>query len=105
MVVFAVTFYVVGALLLAAGIAVYKGKTAIIHYYHRKNVTDNKNYGIAMGKAISAMGLSACVAATLSYFGEAFLMVGTIVFLVVMAAAMVKVYFIQKKYNGSMFSF
>ena len=105
MIIFAVTFYIVGALLLAAGIAVYKGKTVIIHYYHRKNATDHKNYGIAMGKAISAMGLSACVAATLSFFGEAFSMVGTVVFLIVMAAAMVKVYFIQKKYNGSMFTF
>ena len=94
MIIFAVSFYIVGSLLLAAGIAVYIGKTVIIHYYHRKNVTDHKNYGIAMGKAISAMGLSACVAASLSFFGDAFLMVGTIVFLVVMTVAMVKVYFI-----------
>jgi len=103
--VFAVSFYIVGALLLAAGIAVYKGKTAIIQNYHRKNVTDNKNYGIAMGKAISAMGLSAFVTATLSFLGDAFLMVGTVLFLVVMVVMMVIVYFIQKKYNGSMFSF
>ena len=101
---YAITFYLVGLLLLVLGIAIWNGKTELLHDYHRRNVTDHKNYGKAMGKAVSGMGISACLGATLSFLGEEWLWLSIGVFFVGFMAMFVVAYFIQKKYNGGMFS-
>ena len=104
MIFYAITFYACGALLLAAGIAIWFGKTGLIHYYHRQNVTDLKNYGKRMGSAISGMGISACLSATVSLFGERLLNVSIGIFFIGFTAMFIWVWFIQRKYNGGMFS-
>jgi len=83
MIAFAITFYIVGLLLLACGIAVYKGKTGLIHYYHRKNVVDHTGYGKAMGKPLAIMGISGIISATMSFFGELWITVGIVIFFLV----------------------
>jgi maltodextrin utilization protein YvdJ len=104
MIFFAIIFYLIGLLFVAAGIAIYKGKTGLIHYYHRQNVTDLVNYGKAMGKAISGMGASCGIAATISLFGEELITISIGVFFIGFMAMFVIIFFIQRKYNGSMFS-
>jgi maltodextrin utilization protein YvdJ len=104
MLIYTITFYIVGLLLLIAGIAIWNGKTGLIHYYHRQNVKDHKGYGKAMGIAISGMGISACLAATLSFLGEDWIWLSTGVFLVGFTVMFIIVVFVQKRYNGGMFS-
>jgi hypothetical protein len=104
MIFFAITFYTVGLVILGFGIAIWCGKTGFIHYYHRQNVTDHKNYGKAMGKAISGMGISSCLSATISFLGEEWIGFSIGVFFIGFLAMFVVVYFIQRKYNGGMFS-
>ena len=106
MIFFAIVFYLVGVLLIIVGGAIWKGKTGLIHEYHRRNVTDHRNYGRAMGKVIGGMGLSSCLCATLSFFGEAEtgMIIGTIVFFIGFIVMFVCAIFVQRKYNGGMFS-
>ena len=105
MVIFATTFYIIGLLLLATGIAVYKGKTELIHYYHQKNVVDHVGYGKAMGKPLAVMGISGIICATMSFFGELWLTVGIAVFVVGIIAMLIVCLIVTKKYNGKIFSF
>ena len=104
MIFYAIVFYVCGALLLAAGIAIWFGKTGLIHYYHRQNVTDNKGYGKGMGVAISGMGVSSCLSATVSFLGEDWIGFSIGIFIVGFAIMFILAWFIQRKYNGGMFS-
>ena len=104
MIIFAIVFYVVGLLLLICGVAIFRGKTWLIHDYHRANVTDHENYGKAMGKAIGGMGLSACLSATLSFLGEAYVWLCMGAFLVGFVAMFILIIIAQRKYNGGMFS-
>ena len=103
MLIFAITFYLIGLILLIFGIAIWSGKTGLIHDYHRKNVTDHKNYGKAMGKAVFGMGVSACICATLSFLGEDWIWLSVGTFLIGFVVMFIVAYFIQKKYNGGMF--
>jgi len=99
----AIIFYVVGLILLIAGIAVWCGKTGLIHEYHRRNVVDFKNYRKAMGKAICGMGLSAFVCASSFLLGTDWIWWGIGAFTLGFTAMFVILYFVQKKYNGGMF--
>jgi len=105
MIAFAVIFYIVGLLIIAAGIMVYRGKTGLIHYYHRKNVVDHIGYGKAMGKPLSVMGISGIICATMSFFGEFWMMVGITVFFVATIVMVIVCLIVTKKYNGKIFSY
>ena len=102
---FAIIFYIVGLLILAAGIAVYKGKTGLIHYYHRKNIVDHIGYGRAIGKPLVVMGMSGIVCATLSFIGELWMTVGIAVFFIGIISMLIVCLIITKKYNGKVFYF
>lgn len=103
MIVGALVFFIVALALIICGIAIWNGKTNLIHDYHRENVKDLKNYGIAMGKAILGMGSFGLCAAILFLFGENLVWIAAGIFVFGIASMMIVIYFIQKKYNGGMF--
>ena len=104
MIFYAIIFYICGAILLAAGIAIWFGKTGLIHYYHRQNVTDHKGYGRSMGVAISGMGISCVLSATIALFGEHLIGISIGVFFIGFSAMFILAWIFQRKYNGGMFS-
>lgn len=99
-----IILYGVGLLLLVFGLLIWNGKTGLIHDYHRKNVTDHKSYGKDMGKPVFIIGVALCLTATLPLIREEWLAFGTAIFFVALATMLVRMYFVQKKHNGSMFS-
>jgi hypothetical protein len=100
----AIIFYVIGLILLLCGVAIWNGKTGLIHYYHRQNVTDNKGFGKAMGKVVSGMGISCLISATLSFLGEDLIWISISVFFLGIIVPTIIALIIIKKYNGSIFS-
>ena len=86
-------------------IAIYRGKTNLIHDYHQTNVTDKAAYGRAFGKAMLVITASLIVSGAIALFASTE-MLATIslsalfVGLIVGIACIVAV---QKKYNGGMF--
>ena len=73
--------FLIAALLAALGIAVYGGRTELIHRYHQTNVTDKEAYARAFGKALLAVAV---------------LVIGT-------GIGIGRIASVQKKYNGGMF--
>ena len=57
-----------------------------------------------MGKSVFIMGISLCAGATIPILAEELLWLGIIVFLFGLVAMLIRMYFVQKKYNGGMFS-
>ena len=43
--------FVISAIFIVFSILIYRGRTELIHSYHRENVTDRVGYGKAFGKA------------------------------------------------------
>jgi len=103
MIALVIIFYIVGLLLLVIGVAVYKGKTGLIHYHQRKNVVDHIGFGRAMGRPCAIMGISGIICATMSLFGELWMTVGIIVFFVSIIAMIIVSMTVTKKYNGTIF--
>ena len=82
--------------------AVYRGKTDLIHSYHRTNVSDHDAYGKAFGKAMfiitATMILSGIVALMGSSDGVALASVA--VLLLGLCIGLYRIAVVQKKYNG-----
>lgn len=106
---YAVIMLLIAVLLAALGIAVYRGRTELIHRYHQTKVTDKAAYGKAYGKAFGRALLAVAAAPLLSgiigllggsdgmaLLSAAVLAVGTGIGIGCIAA-------VQKKYNNGMF--
>ncbi|WP_316559599.1 DUF3784 domain-containing protein [Methanimicrococcus stummii] len=88
-------------LCLMLGYFIYNGKTDLIHDYHQKNVTDFKGYGQKMGFAMILIGIAPLVSVLL---WPVDVILSVAVLIIILIAAVVWIYFIQKKYNGGVFS-
>ena len=67
MILYSIILLIVAAAFVVMGIAIYRGKTDLIHDYHQTKVTDKSAYGKAFGKAMLVIaaiiilaGLSLC---------------------------------------------
>ena len=105
MIAYAVLMFALALVFLGIGIAIYRGKTDLIHEYHQENVTDKAGYGKAMGKAL--MGIAAAMVLSggiglcgtseiLTHISAASLLAGLFCDVLVIV-------YIQKKYNGGLF--
>ena len=52
MLAYSIIMFLAGALVAGLGLAIYRGKTDLIHSYHQTKVTDPAAYGKAFGKAM-----------------------------------------------------
>ena len=52
MLLYSIIMFLVATLFTVLGIAIYKGKTDLIHDYHQTKVTNKSAYGKAFGKAM-----------------------------------------------------
>ena len=101
---YAVIMLLIAVLLAALGIAVYRGRTELIHRYHQTKVTDKAAYGKAFGRALLAVAaplLSGIIGLLggsdgMALLSAAVLAVGTGIGMGCIAA-------VQKKYNNGMF--
>lgn len=102
---YSILMFVVSAIFIVFSILIYRGRTELIHSYHRENVTDRVGYGKAFGKALLIVAASPLVSGVIGLLGTqdrtavaavAVLIVG----LVIGFAALARV---QKKWNGGIF--
>ena len=99
---YSIILFLTGALFAGLGIAIYRGKTELIHDYHRTKVTDHAAYGKAFGKAMfvmaAAMVLSGVIGLVehLAAFAVAVLIVGLGIGICCIIA-------VQRKYNKGVF--
>ena len=97
--------FVVGAVFLGLSIAIYRGKTDLIHDYHRTRVTDEAAYGRAFGKAMLTFTASFFASGAVGLFGDtdgyAFAAVALLILGIIIGT--VALLIVQKKYKGGLF--
>ena len=70
MILYSIIMFLVGSLMGGIGIAIYRGKTDLIHDYHQTKVTDKAAYGKAFGKAMLIIAMTMLSSGIISLFGD-----------------------------------
>jgi len=97
--------FLTAAVFFGLGIAVYKGKTDLIHDYHQTKVTDKAAYGKAFGKALLVIAAFMLISGIVGVFGqtESAAMLAVAVLLIGISAGVAAIIAVQKKYNKGIF--
>ena len=105
MLLYAIIMLLVSALFGWLGIAIYKGKTDLIHDYHQTKVTDRAAYGKAFGKSMLVISLTMFLSGVVSLLGDSETV--AIISVAVLGAGLVVgiacIVAVQKKYNKGIF--
>ena len=105
MVLYSVIMLLVGIPFVGMSIAIYKGKTNLIHDYHQTKVTDKSAYGKAFGKAMFVISMSLMLSGIISLFGdsETIAMIAVSVLFIGLFVGIACIIAVQKKYNKGIF--
>ena len=102
MLVYSIVMFLVSALFTVLGIAIYKGKTDLIHDYHQTKVTDKSAYGKAFGKAMLLIAAVMLLNGIIGLFENlVILAVGMLMIGLVIGIGCIIA--VQKKYNKGVF--
>ena len=102
---YSIIMFAVAALFTGISIAIYKGKTNLIHDYHQTNVTDKKAYGKAFGKAMFVLSGAMLFSGVVALLGETdtVALIAVAVLIAGMSVGFVCIFAVQKKYNNGIF--
>ena len=105
MLLFSAIMLVVGVVFLGLSIAIYCGKTSLIHDYHRTKVTDTVGYGKAFGKAMLTFTASFFASGIVGLFGDTdgYAFAAVALLILGMIIGTVAILIVQKKYNNGLF--
>jgi len=101
MIIYSVIMFSAALLFLIVSIAIYRGKTELIHSYHQEKVTDKAAYGRAFGKALSLFVPTAVLSGILSLLNRMILSVT--ILSAGMLFAIICIVIVQLKYNKGIF--
>ncbi len=102
MLVYSIIMFLVSALFTVLGIAIYKGKTDLIHDYHQTKVTDKSAYGKAFGKAMLLIAAVMLLSGIIGLF-ENLVMLAVGMLMIGLVLGIGYIVAVQKKYNKGVF--
>ena len=102
MLVYSIIMFLVSALFTVLGIAIYKGKTDLIHDYHQTKVTDKSAYGKAFGKAMLLIATVMLLSGIIGLF-EKLLILAVAILIIGLVIGLGCIVAVQKKYNKGVF--
>ena len=102
MLVYSIIMFLVAALFTVLGIAIYNGKTDLIHDYHQTKVTDKSAYGKAFGKAMLLIATVMLLSGIIGLF-EKLLILAVAILIIGFVLGMGCIVAVQKKYNKGVF--
>ena len=102
MLVYSIIMFLVSALFTVLGIAIYKGKTDLIHDYHQTKVTDKSTYGKAFGKAMLLIATVMLLSGIIGLF-EKLLILAVAILIIGFVLGIGCIVAVQKKYNKGVF--
>ena len=102
MLVYSIILFLVSALFTVLGIAIYKGKTDLIHDYHQTKVTDKSAYGKAFGKAMLLIATVMLLSGIIGLF-EKLLILAVAILIIGFVIGIGCIVAVQKKYNKGVF--
>ena len=94
--------FLVSALFTVLGIAIYKGKTNLIHDYHQTKITDKSAYGKAFGKAMLLIATVMLLSGIIGLF-EKLLILAVAILIIGFVLGIGCIVAVQKKYNKGVF--
>ena len=105
MVLYSIIMFLAAAPMIKVSIAIYQGKTSLIHDYHQTRVTDRAAYGKAFGKAMFVVSMSLLLSGIIGLFGvsEAIAMIAVAVLFIGLFIGIAWIIAVQKKYNKGVF--
>jgi len=102
MLLYSIIMFLVSALFTVLGIAIYKGKTDLIHDYHQTKVTDKSAYGKAFGKAMLVIATVMLLSGIIGLFKN-LLMLAVAILIIGLVVGIGCIVAVQKKYNKGVF--
>ena len=105
MVTYSVIMFLTAVIFGVLGIAIYRGKTDLIHDYHQAKVTDKTAYGKSFGKSMFVISIALLSSGIISLSGdsEKIALISVAVLFVGLAIGAVCIVAVQKKYNNGIF--
>ena len=105
MLLYSIIMFLVAAIFAGMGIAIYQGKTDLIHDYHQTKVTDKSAYGKAFGKAMLVISMALLLSGIIGLFGDTEIMatIALAVLFVGLFIGIAGIFAVQKKYNKGVF--
>ena len=102
---YSIILFLAAVPMLVISIAIYKGKTNLIHDYHQTKVTDKAAYGRAFGKAMLVASLALLLSGIVGLFGdsEPVAMIAVAVLFVGLSIGIACIVAVQIKYNKGVF--
>ena len=94
--------FLVAVLFTILGIAIYKGKTDLIHDYHQTKVTNKSAYGKAFGKAMLLIATVMLLSGIIGLF-EKLLILAVAILIIGFVLGIGCIVAVQKKYNKGVF--
>ena len=94
--------FIVAVIFIGMGIAIYQGKTDLIHDYHQTKVTDKSAYGKAFGKAMLVIATGLLLSGVIGLF-ENLAMLAVAILMIGLIIGIVCIFAVQKKYNNGLF--
>ena len=102
MLLYSIIMFLVAALFTVLGIAIYNGKTDLIHDYHQTKVTDISAYGKAFGKAMLVLAAVMLLSGIIGLF-ENLLILAVAILMIGLVIGIVCIVAVQRKYNNGLF--
>ena len=102
MLLYSIIMFLVATLFTVLGIAIYRGKTDLIHDYHQTRVTDKSAYGKAFGKAMLVIAAVMLLSGIIGMF-ENLVILAVVILIIGLVIGMGCIIAVQRKYNNGLF--
>ena len=105
MLLYSIIMFLAAVPMFRISIAIYQGKTNLIHDYHQTKVTDKAAYGKAFGKAMLVVSAALLLSGIISLFGasEVISMIAVAVLFIGLFIGITWIVAVQIKYNKGIF--
>ena len=105
MVLYSIIMFLAAVPTMKISIAIYQGKTGLIHDYHQTKVTDKAAYGKAFGKAMLVVSTALLLSGIIGLFGdtETIVTIAITVLFVGLFIGIAWIVVVQMKYNKGVF--
>ena len=105
MILYSVILFLAAVPMAVISIAIYRGKTNLIHDYHQTKVTDKAAYGRAFGKAMLVVTASLLASGVIALFGDTktIAMISMAALFLGLVIGIACIIAVQRKYNNGLF--
>ena len=99
---YSIILFFVAAIFIVMSIAIYKGKTDLIHDYHQTKVTNKAAYGKAFGKALFIIAITLLLSGIIGLMDNS-AMIAVALLIIGLCIGTGCIVAVQKKYNKGLF--